>query len=342
MSKITIRDVAKRAEVGIGTVSRVLNNSPHVSNATRHRVLAAIEDLGFKPNAVARQLPRKTHFQNIGVITRPFDNYYSFAERLRGVQNALRNYHETYELMLFNTYTTRDYDERLQSIIQTGVIDGLLIIDLNLTEEQLQALNDSGMPFVGLNHLSDANWACISSNNIDGGYAATKHLLEFGHRRIAYIGDELVDKDGFVTSRERFSGYVRALAEHNVEVDEALVLLGRHGYDEAKKLMEHLLQQDPLPSAIFAMSDTQALGCIAAIREAGLRVPQDFSIIGYDDLELSYHTGLTTVRQHLELSGEMGMKFLLHLIRGGKAGPVPRLPPNEIVVRQTTRPHIEE
>lgn len=338
MTKLTIRDVAEHAGVGVGTVSRVLNNSPHVSAATRRRVLSTIDALGFKPNAVARQLPRKTRFRNIGVITRPFINYYSFAERLRGVQRALQASDEPFELLLFNTHTTRDYDERLMSIIQTGVIDGLLIIDLNLSEDQVTVLQQTGIPFVGLNHLRESNWICISTDNEIGGWRATSYLLELGHRRIAYVGDELSDPNGFITSQERYAGYKRALAEYNIAVDEALVRCGEHGYDTAKELMRTLLNLPTPPDAVFAMSDTQALGCIATIREAGLDVPGDISVIGYDDLEISYHTGLSTVRQHLELSGQIGVEYLMHLIDTREADPVPELPDVDVIARQTTAP----
>ncbi|MEL6309535.1 MAG: LacI family DNA-binding transcriptional regulator, partial [Chloroflexota bacterium] len=129
MPKVTIRDVAEAAGVGIGTVSRVLNNNENVSDKTRQRVIDVIEELNFVPNAAARQLPRKTPYQSIGVITRPFDEYFSFAERLRGVQKALKPYVDRYELTLHNTHTTRNYDQRLLSIIETSVIAGLLLID---------------------------------------------------------------------------------------------------------------------------------------------------------------------------------------------------------------------
>lgn len=335
MPKITIRDVARHAGVGVGTVSRVLNNSEQVSEETRTRVLKAIDELGFKPNAVARQLPRKTRFKNIGVVTPPFLNYYSFAERLRGVQKALNKHHAEYEILLFNTRPSRDYRERLMSVIQTGVIDGLLIIDLMLSDEQQQALYYSGLPFVGLNHLEHVTWPRVGTDNVKGGYLATRFLLEHGHRNIAYIGDELVDSEGFVTSGERYAGYKRALREYSLAPDESLMVTGLHGYQEAKTMTYQLLDQSVSFTAIFAMSDHQALGCMEALRERGLQVPDDISVIGYDDLEMSYHVGLTTVRQHLELSGELSMAYLLKLISDEIIDEPPQLPPVEVIVRDT-------
>lgn len=338
MGKITIRDVARRAGVGIGTVSRVLNNSSQVSDSTRQRVLAAIDELDFKPNSVARQLPRRIRPRNIGVITRPFLDYYSFAERLRGVQKALRQHATQYELMLFSTHSTRDYDDRLLSIIQTGAIDGLLIIDLALSDQQRTALQRSGIPFVGLNHFSDPDWICMGTDNVHGGYLATRHLLDLGHRRIAYVGDHFQTSDSFMTSQQRFAGYRQALTEAGLDKDDSLVKTREYGYETAQQSMAELLSLPYPPTAVFAMSDTQALGCISTIRAANLHVPEDISVIGYDDLEVSYHTHLTTVRQHLETTGKLAMEYLLHLIQSGDSIPVPEMPPVEIVVRNTTGP----
>jgi DNA-binding LacI/PurR family transcriptional regulator len=337
MAKVTIREVANAAGVGIGTVSRVLNNSPQVSDITRVKVLAAIDELGFRPNAIARQLPRKSNFQTIAVMTLPFREYYSFAERLRGVQEAIFPYQDDYELTLYNADTLQGYDERLMSIIETSVMAGMLLIDLDLTPEQKLSLRNRNIPFVGLNHHHAEDWYCIGTDNVQGGYIAGKHLLDLGHRAIAYVGNEFIDAAGFKTSGQRFEGLANALAEHAIEIHPDHVKLGQLDYDVAKTYTRELLELAHHPSAIFAMSDTQALGCIAAIREQGLRVPEDISVIGYDDLEMSQHMGLTTVRQHLRLSGKLSMQFLLKLLENKTYLPEPTLPPLEIVIRQTTQ-----
>lgn len=335
MNKVTIRDVAKVAGVGIGTVSRVLNNSPQVSVDTRQHVLAIIDELGFKPDTVARQLARKARFQYIGIITRPFFNYDSFTARLRGVQTVLQR-HDDYEMMLFSLSSGRDYHERLMSIITTRTIDGLLVIDLNLSNEQKDALRMANMPFVGLNHFTAPDWLCIGTDNVKGGYLATRHLLELGHRRIGYVGDYLVDPDGFITSAQRYNGYVKALREYGIKVNSKLTQFGLYGYDAAREMAARMLALKHPPTAIFAMSDTQALGCMDAIADAGLRVPEDISIIGYDDVEMSRHIGLTTISQHLELSGSVGTEYLLHLLHGEDPGDTPALPDPELIIRRTT------
>ncbi|MEL7433185.1 MAG: LacI family DNA-binding transcriptional regulator [Chloroflexota bacterium] len=337
MPKVTIRDVAEAAGVGIGTVSRVLNNNENVSDKTRQRVIDVIEELNFVPNAAARQLPRKTPYQSIGVITRPFDEYFSFAERLRGVQKALKPYVDRYELTLHNTHTTRNYDQRLLSIIETSVIAGLLLIDFELTADQKVALGQLGIPFVGLNHARSADWVCIGTDNEQGGYLATRYLIRLGHTKIAYLGNDLIDEDGFETSKGRYTGYLRALQDAGIQQRPAYFQAGVAGYDAAKAMSLTLLRQRERPTAIFAMSDIQGLGAIAAAKELDLRVPEDVSVIGYDDIEVAFHTGLTTVRQHLETSGTVAMNYLLQMIHHEAPDEIPRLPPLEIIERETTR-----
>ena len=335
-NKVTIREVAEAAGVGIGTVSRVLNNSPHVSDATREKVMAVINEFGFKPNTVARQLPRKANFQMIAVMTLPFNEYYSFAERLRGVQTVLQPHKDDYEVTLYNTHSFIDYDERLTNIIETSVMAGMIIIDLDLTKAQKEMLRNMNIPFVGLNHHHAEDWPCIGTDNVQGGYLAAKHLLDLGHRTIAYVGNELVDAAGFKTSQQRFDGFTRALEQAGLSVHPGHVKLGELDFDAAKAQTLELLNTDNPPTAIFAMSDTQALGVIAAVREAGLRVPDDVSVIGYDDVKFAYHVGLTTVRQHLELSGEVAMQYLLQLLDGRANPKKPELPALEVIQRNTT------
>lgn len=339
MAHPTIRDVAERAGVGIGTVSRVLNNSPRVTAATRRAVLDAIAALGYKPNALARQLPRKTRIRNIGVITQLFVSYRSFAERLRGVQLALNDIDHSYELVLFNVRSLPHFDERLRNIVQTGQVEALIIIDLDLTNEQLALLESSNLPFIGVNHFQGRGWPCIGSNNMQGGRLATEYLISLGHRRIAYLGDEFVDVFyAFNTSYERFTGFSQVMETHGLIVPDHHICLAPHDYDAARASARQLFDQPDLPTAIFAMSDMQALACIAAAEEAGLRVPDKLSVIGYDDLEISYHTRLTTVRQHLEDSGRLALEYLLKRLNGEHT-PVPALPPVELIARQTTQPY---
>ncbi len=327
--------MAKKAGVGLGTVSRVLNNSPLVNINTRQRVLEAISELGYRPNSIARQLPRKQRIHNIGVITQPFFSYRSFAERLRGVQQGLNDSEPDYELVLYSVSSIPHYHERLASIAQAGSIEALIIIDLELSEGQKEMLRQAKIPFAGINHLQNQDWPCVGTDNRLGGRVATTHLVELGHRNIGYIGDDFFDPFGFLTSRERYQGYCDVLTEHQIPIQKNYFAVGAHDYDVARTLCREMMTQPSPPTAIFAMSDIQALGCAAACRELGLSIPDDVSIIGYDDLEMSYHTELTTVRQHLELSGRITIEYLVQHLKGGNNPPAP-LPLPEVITRRTT------
>lgn len=333
----TIRDVAKRAQVGVATVSRVLNHSPNVTPATRAIVMKAIEELGFKPNAVARQLTRKTRLHNIGVVTQLFLSYRSFAHRLRGVQLALSEYKDTeYELVLYTVSSLDHYAERLEYIAKHRAIEGLIIVDLDLTDKQHQMLKDNAIPFVGINHFKDRDWTCIGADNREGARIATQYLIDLGHRDIGYIGDTFDNPYKFNTGGERFESYWQTMHANNIPFNMDFARFGAHDYDEALGLARDLFAQPKRPSAVFAMSDMQALACIAAAKEAGLRVPEDLSVMGYDDLEIAYHTGLTTLRQHLEENGAIALKCLVNQLQGEPCSPAP-LPTPVVVARQTTR-----
>lgn len=337
MSPPTIRNVAQRAGVGIGTVSRVLNNSPLVTPETRQRVLDAIAELGFRPNSVARQLPRKTRIQNIGVITQPFIHYLAFAERMRGVQIGLSEIEQKYELVLYSVSSLPHYEEQLTYIVQNGLVDGLIIIDLDLTDDQKQMLIDAHLPFVGINNFQGYDWPCIGADNVLGGLVATHHLVDLGHQRIAYLGDEFDDPFHFKTSQQRLDGLRRTLEQHHIPLPDSYICLGRHDDVITRAMTRELLHLPNPPTAIFAMSDIQALACLDVARDLDIRVPEDLSLIGFDDILISYHVGLTTVRQHFELSGKLAVEMLLCLIQGRDPQP-PALPPLEVVVRKTTGP----
>jgi LacI family transcriptional regulator, galactose operon repressor len=336
MPNPTIYDVARTAGVGVGTVSRVLNNSTRVSPETQEKVLSAVRVLGFRRSKVARQLSTGIQHRNIGAIM-PFITHPSFVERLRGIQLALNDQDNDYNLILYNVTEPNRYHEQLLAIVDQAAVDGLLIATLNVSDEQRDLLTEADFPFVTLSDTCAGEINCISPDNVRGGYLAARHLLELGHRRVAYVGDEFPNVYGFRTSELRHQGYLSALKEYGVPYRSEYVCLGAHGEDPAHRLTEPLLALPEPPTAIFAMSDIQAVGCILAIREVGLRVPEDISVIGFDDVQLSRYIGLTTVRQHLEQSGYLGMQLLLNMLTTPD-NVVPRqLPPLELIVRGTTQ-----
>lgn len=337
----TIRDVAREAGVGVGTVSRVLNNSPQVSPETRERVLGAIQQLGFRPNQLARQLSRGARVRSLGVMS-PFISDHSFVARLKGVQRALAASDQDYDLIFYHVTTPERFQQRLLAITDQGGVAGLLLMVLDPTPDQRDLLDEAGIVYVGINDYPTEEWASIGADNVLGGELATRFLLNLGHRRIAYVGDHFPLPHGFSASEVRYRGYARALFEHQIPLNSDYIQLGQPGKDAAYELTQTLLRLPEPPTAIFSMSDIQALGCLAAIRDAGLNVPGDISLIGFDDVEISQLIGLTTIRQHLEEAGYLAMTYLLKLL-GDTSIPnidqwntVPQLPPFEVIERQTT------
>jgi len=330
----TIRDVAEKAGVGLGTVSRVLNDSPLVSESTRQRVLQAIADLDYMPSLTARRLSLgKT--MTVAVIV-PFFTRPSVTERMRGIENTLVTC--DYDLTIYNVETVKRRDECMQHMIRRERADGVIIISLSPRDEDLPLLANPEIPVV----LVDANHASLSGLNrvivddVAGGYTATRHLLELGHEKIGYISDYLETPFNFTSSRDRYQGYRQALEEQGITFREEYHGQGPHGRQAAYKNAVRILALPDPPSAIFAGSDTQAMGVLQAARDAGLNVPGDLSVIGYDDLEIAEYLGLTTIRQLLYISGQRGAELLIDALQDPPREPQCEVLPTELVVRGTT------
>lgn len=331
----TIRDVARVAGVGLGTVSRVLNNSPLVSPATRRRVLDVIAELNYSPSQIARSFALGKTLTIATIV--PFLTRPSVVERLRGIEVGLAASH--YDLVVFNVETIERRTACLREVPRADRADGVLIISLAPRADELAALRNAPVPVV----LIDAAAEGLPSVLIDdviGGELATNHLIALGHRRIGFIGDPLDDplSFNFVSSRHRFVGYQQALAAAGIPFCAAYHRHGLHGRYEARVLARDMLQLPEPPSAIFAASDTQAMGVLEAARDLGLPVPAALSVIGFDDIDVAEYLGLTTVRQPLFESGARGVELMLELLAGGQAPQHPEYLPVELVPRATTGP----
>lgn len=328
-----IADVAARAGVGVATVSRVMNGRPNVASATRERVLAAVRELDYRPSSVARNLSlRRSHV--IGVVI-PFFTGASAVERLRGVVEALSA--SPYDLTLFDV-ESEDRRRRAFDIVGRGDrADGLLAISLVPPAGDLSRLEGARIPCV----LVDAVHPTLPTLLVDdvaGGELATRHLLELGHERIAFIGDKPPDRYRFHSSRDRTRGYQRALERAGVPVRPEYVREGTQSRHVARSVAEELLRLPEPPTAIFAASDTQALGVLEAARALGVAVPRELSVVGFDDVEVASYAGLTTVRQPLFESGRRGAELLLQALAGERLPARSETLPLELVVRSTSGP----
>lgn len=331
---VTIADVAAKAGVGAGTVSRVLNDSPRVSAATRARVLSAIEALEYRPNPMARGLSRG-RCQTVGVVV-PFFTHASAVERLRGVVAELDT--SLYDLVLFNVESPLHRDEHFAALTKRDRADGLLVMSLPPPTADMDRLAAAGVPVVLLDATSPGV-PTVLTDDIEGGRIATRHLLALGHERIAFIGDDPDNPLGFVSSRQREQGYRETLHHAGIVPDDDYIRHGPHVRSVARRRTEELLARKDRPTAVFAASDTQALGVLEAVKAAGLDVPGDVSVVGFDDIEVSSYVGLTTVRQPLYESGRRAAALLLETLGADVTTDAGKIELDlDLVVRSTTAP----
>jgi LacI family transcriptional regulator len=306
VAQATVYEVAKKAGVSIATVSRVLNTPDRVNEGTRDRVHQAIDALGFVPKAEAAARARKMHGR-IGVLA-PFFTFPSFVQRLRGVANALND--SPFELAIYNVDSSSRRIGWLASLPVTRRIDGLIVMALPFDEEAADRLVHHDLPTV-LIEFSRPRFSSVRIDDAAGGALAAEHLLSLGHRRCAFVGDADVPDYALPTSEFRLAGYRRALAERGTPLPDRFVARVPHGLETARKAAHALLDLPERPTAIFAASDTQAMGALRAARERGLSVPGDLAIVGFDDIDIADYIGLTTVRQPLEESGRVAVDLLL-------------------------------
>jgi DNA-binding LacI/PurR family transcriptional regulator len=335
--RVTIAEVAQTSGVGVGTVSRVINGAANVRDATRSRVLKVIGQLGYRPSHLAAALSRGTP-RTVAVVlphlTRP-----AMSARLAGVLAVLDE--QGYDTVVRNVGTPQQRDQHLAALADRHRADGVVVISLPLSRQQLSGFRRAKVPLVAVDALVPGVPQTFT-DDLAGGRIATEHLLRLGHRRIGFVGDAVPDGAdeslGFVSSARRLSGYRQALAAVGVRYDPDLVRRGPHGTATAGGLATDLLGLADPPSAIFAASDTQALGVLAAAQARELRVPDDLSLIGFDDVEPAALLGLTTVRQPLELSGAEGARRLCALLRGERVKPLRQQLALEIVQRASSAP----
>ncbi|MGC9523313.1 MAG: LacI family DNA-binding transcriptional regulator [Anaerolineae bacterium] len=333
---VTIRDVARAAGVSPGTVSRAINDSPLVNPETRERIMQVVEELDYRPHLGARRLSTGRTL-TIKVFV-PFFTRPSVSERLRGAVQALAE--TQYDLVIHNVATPAQRERCFEALPLRGEADGALVISLMPTEEEAEKLATAEIPyvFIDVNHPDLDRFSQIYVDDVAGGRQATAHLLALGHRRIGFIGDRIDNPFNFTSSRDRYWGYLEALEEAGVPARDAYYAEDEHGRVEAQRQARQMLEQPEPPTAIFAASDTQAVGVLQAAESLGLAVPGDLSVIGYDDIELAEMMALTTVRQLLFESGNRGVNLLLAALDGAQDEPERIALPTTIVRRATTAP----
>jgi len=326
----TLEQIAKLAGVSRSTVSRVVNNHPGVRPEVRDQVWQVIQQVGYQPHAAARSLAtRRT--QIIGLIipravtalfTDPF-----FPHLIRGMAEACNNHH--YHLMLSLFSSQVEQEDLYRRVLRSGYLDGVIVASTMLNDPIIPRLLQDSVPFVSVGRYPDQRVNYVDADNVSGARMAVEHLLRLGRQRIATITGPL----GMIPGQDRLEGYGQALASHGLPVDDRLIAEADFTEGGGWASMQRLLPQRP--DAVFVASDMMAIGAVKAVKEAGLRIPDDVAIVGFDDLPVAsiVEPALTTIRQPIDRLGTTAVEMLISLIEGKVKGPQHVILPTQLVVR---------
>jgi LacI family transcriptional regulator len=313
----TISDVALRAGVSTMTVSRVLNSSGHVSAATRERVERAIADLGYVPNALARQL-RSKQTKTLALVVSDISNPF-FTTIARGVEDAAGT--RGFSVMYCNTDESEEEEAKYLRVLVERQVDGVLLVPARSSGESLRMLRSHGVPVVVLDRRVRARQVvCVRTDSEAGAYALTRHLIDLGHRRIAVLSG----RREISTSHDRVAGARRALQEAGLTLPEALIRFGGFNFGPMNQADGHVMALNVLaapggpPTAIFCANNFIAFGAMRALREQGLAIPEDISVVAFDDLPEGWVSEpfLTVASQPAYEIGHRAAEMLLARLAG--------------------------
>ncbi|WP_018607343.1 LacI family DNA-binding transcriptional regulator [Uliginosibacterium gangwonense] len=326
---VTVLDVAREAGVSVSTVSRIINGTVKVSEDKRLAVEDAIRRLEFKPNLFARSLKKGTTM-TIGVLIQDVESPF-FTRVMCGLEEGVLD--TGYALIIVSGHWDAAEEAERIKLLMARRVDGLVILTGHLSDAQIAEFAQM-QPIVVTGRKIDAeNVRSVFFSNEEGGYLATRHLVSLGHRRIAFIAGPPTHSDAI----SRFEGYQQALAEAGIVLDPALIVQGDFKENGGVFAMNRLLDSGAPFTAVFAANDQTALGARMVLSRRGIRVPDDVSLVGFDDLPTSAYLTppLTTIRQPLFEVGQHCASLLLGML--GQQGKAIALPPLELVVRETTR-----
>lgn len=334
MKQVTMRDVATLAGVSTTTVSHVINNTRKVEELTRQNVLHAMDELGYLPNSIARSL-RSGETRTIGLIVPDVANLF-FAEIARRIETI--GFRQGYSVILCNSDNDTDKQKFYIQTLLEKQVDGVIFISAGESSDDLNRLVQSNIPIVVADRDVPLSLAdVVMLNNEKAGYTATRHLIDLGHKSIACI----TGPNNLSPSMKRAEGYKRALTEAGLEFHPEFLLQADFQYTGGEEAMQHLLKRGHRPTAVFVLNDMMAIGAITAVRKSGLSVPEDISIVGFDDINLSaaITPSLTTVAQPITEMAEISTRLLVEKMQSdnipGKNQKI--ILDAELVIRESTQ-----
>ncbi|WZL71598.1 LacI family DNA-binding transcriptional regulator [Clostridiaceae bacterium 35-E11] len=330
---VTIKDVARKAGVSISTVSRVINNSKPVSSEIRQKVLKVIEETGYTPNPVARSLVMRKS-QLIGVVVPDISNAF-IGEILSGIEEIGKMY--GYDIILCSTYGDVEQELRYLNLLTAKQVEGIIFMTWKLEDRLVAYLVDTDIPVVLINrNTSKLHIPSVSIDNFKAAYEMTTYLIENGHKNIALIRNSL-DLDAFGLAQ--YKGYKKALQEHGIEVDENLVKYGHFKLEKSYEIVQNYVNNNTLPTAIFATSDVMAIGAINCLLDNGYKVPDDVSVVGFNDIKLAsiYRPNLTTIHQPLYDIGAVAIRMIVKKINNEEIDSDIVILPHKLVERKSSQ-----
>ncbi|MCF6092790.1 LacI family transcriptional regulator [Microaerobacter geothermalis] len=329
--KPTIKDVAKLANVSIATVSRVINNSPLVTEETKRLVHRAIRELGYEPNALARGLVnRKTN--TIGVLIPDVSNFF-FSEVFKGMEDAAHQF--GINVIICNTDMSKDRMLKYIKFLKEKQVDGVIFTSEPVTEEYRASFISLGVPVVLISTSDEeGTFSSVKVDDYQAAYDGVSYLISKGHTQIGMISGSFDDP---IAGLPRYEGYKQAIADHGIPFSQDLVVTGNYRYEGGLESMKKLILLNPTMTAVFAASDEMAIGAMAAIQHLNKRVPEDISVLGFDNVKIAQMSfpGLTTVAQPLHQLGRRGVELLVESIDDPNKLPQQIFLPHTIVERKT-------
>jgi LacI family transcriptional regulator len=326
---VTIQDVAKTAGVSVSTVSRVLNGKADVAIETQDRIRSVIDDLGYTTNLAARSM--RSFKKNMVGLIMP-DIAYPFAiEVMKGVNQAIAE--SEFDLLVYTTGDVRksgraSHEQKYVSLLNNSITDGVIIVAPVTGEFSTDA------PIVSIDPLmSNPNYASVHATNYQGATDAMNYLLDLGHTRIGFISG----RAELESSTRRLKGYRDALEKAGISIDEQLIGAGDYTTETGANCARELLSLDHPPTAIFASNDQAAIGVYQVAQEIGLRIPEDLSVVGFDNIMESKYMGLTTVDQFISEMGFIATRMLIKLINGGPVELQTYRMQTQLVIRSSCR-----
>ncbi len=330
---VTIKDVAKKANVSISTVSRVINDSKPVSDDVKKRVLEVIKETGYTPNPVARSLVMKKS-RLIGVVVPDISSFF-IGEVLNAMEEIAKTY--GYDILLCNSYGELDQEIKFLNLMRSKQVEGIVFMTYKIEPEHKEFTESADLPMVLINRYSeDIKASSVTVDHLKATYEMTKYLVDQGHSDIALVRNG-TDEDIFIANQ--LEGYRKALEEAGISFRGDRVINGNYRLDQVYQNINELIELGDLPTAIFATSDENAIGAMNALLDKGYRVPEDISIVSFHDTKVAqlFRPKLTAISQPIYDIGAVSIRLLIKKIKGEEKENTIHFMPHKLVVRGSSQ-----